>query len=157
MARIYQALQRQSDGRWNMTVSSDDEGWTHAVGFCAGPLVGFCAGPFDAQWPPFDAAKMSWTTAAAYEAEREKARAHASHYHDDGHASAAEAEACHDRYCRLLRRHDFNETDVLRKCAICGAWTVHRVMVGEVRLLNLCGAHLGEADVAAAVAKERAR
>lgn len=150
MARIYQALQRQSDGRWNMTVSSDDEGWTHAVGFCAGS--------FDKQWPPFDdKATIVGLPRDQYEAEREKARVHAAHYHEDGHATSAEAEACHDRYARLLRRRDFDERDVQRRCAICGTWTVHRVMVGETRLLTLCGAHLEEADVAAAVAKERAR
>lgn len=148
MARIYQALQRQRDGRWNMTVSSDDEGWTHAVGFCAGT--------FDQCWPPFPLAKGGLPE-DLYEAEREKHRVHAALYHDDGHASAAEAEACHDRYVRMLRRRDFDERDVQRKCAICGAWTVHRVMVGETRLLTLCGAHLAETDVAAAVAKERAR
>jgi hypothetical protein len=36
MARIYSPKQRQSDRRWNMTCGSDDEGWTHPIGYCAG-------------------------------------------------------------------------------------------------------------------------
>ncbi|MGE0460889.1 MAG: hypothetical protein AB7Q16_05930 [Vicinamibacterales bacterium] len=153
MARIYQPLQRQRDGRWNMTVSSDEERWTHAVGFCAGT--------FDQCWPPHNPSEpqrvMAWGSVDAYEADRLKHRVHEALYHDDGHATAEEAQACYDRYCRLLHRRDFDEKDVQRKCAICGEWTVHRVMVGEVRLLSLCGAHLSETDIAAAIAKERRR
>lgn len=149
MARIYQPMQRARDGRWDMTVSSDDEGWTHAVGFCGGT--------FDQRWPPYTGKEIAWPTQGAYDADREKHRAHAAHYHDDGHATADEAQACYDSYCRLLRRRDFDERDVQRKCAICGAWTQHRVTVGELRLLILCGAHLSEMDVAAATAKERTR
>lgn len=153
MARIYQPLQRRSDGRWNMTVGSDDEGWTHAVGFCSGT--------FDTIWPPHNPALPErvapWGGVEAYDADREKHRVHAALYHDDGHATAEEAEACYDHYCRVLRRRDFQERDVQRKCAICGAWTVHRVMVGDVRLLCLCVSHLSELDVAAAIRKERTR
>lgn len=36
MARWYQVLQRQSDQRWDMTVSSEDEGWARAIGYCVG-------------------------------------------------------------------------------------------------------------------------
>lgn len=153
MARIYQPLQRQSDGRWNMTVSSDDERWTHAVGFCSGT--------FDQVWPPHNPSLpervAAWGSVEAYEADREKHRVHAFAYHDNGHATAAEAAECYDRYCRTLHRRDFDEKDVQRPCAICGAWTQHRVMVGEVRLFALCSKHLADKDVAAAVAKERRR
>lgn len=147
MARIYQPLQRRSDLRWNMTVGSDDEGWTHTVGFCAGT--------FDQCWPDAEKGPPIGYPVELYESEREKHRAYAEQYHADGHATAEEAQACYDRYCRVLRRRDFDEKNVQRKCAICGEWTVHRVMVGETRLLTLCAAHLSELDIAAAIAKER--
>jgi hypothetical protein len=37
---ITQARQRESDRCWDMTESSDEEGWTHAIGYCAGKYDG---------------------------------------------------------------------------------------------------------------------
>jgi len=34
MARIYMVRKRESDGCWDYTVSSDEEGWAHATGAC---------------------------------------------------------------------------------------------------------------------------
>lgn len=156
MARIYQPLQRQSDKRWDMTVSSDEERWTHAEGFCAGT--------FEKQWPDWPEGETPerlrfWMSREYYLARREEHRPHAAHYHDDGHATAEEASACYERFGRLVERRDVVDENEQRKCQVCSAWTTHRVLIGHSihQELVLCPAHQSDADVEAALAKERTK
>lgn len=143
MARIYQPLQRVTDGRWNMTVSSDEENWTHTIGFCCGK--------FDQVWKPYsgDSDSLAWPTQEAYEAERARHAAHARFYHDNGHATADQALDCYRRYDVLLHRREYFEQDVKKPCVVCNTWTMHRVLVGTSlpTELVLCIAHCTTWDV----------
>jgi hypothetical protein len=134
MARIYQPLPRQSDGRFDMTVSSDDERWTHPIGYCAGS--------FDNLWPeqPRESHIQAWMSAEMYQADRARHLPFRDHYHADGHATSAEASACYAKYRIDHERRSFEEKDTQRKCVACQAWTTHRVMVGDHTLLVLCEA-----------------
>lgn len=125
MARIYQPLKRKGDGRWDMTVGSDDEGWTHAIGYCHAyrelkPMEGFSQEQTDrenAKIAPFRAK-----------------------YHDTGHDSAEQAEACYREYV-LDQEVRFSRTTSAERCLECQEWTPEMVEVGPFRFLRLCAKH----------------
>lgn len=116
MAQIYQALQRQSDRRWDMTCGSDEERWTHAIGYCAG-------------WR--DCTEEEFRKIPGLKAEVERLRFHREKFHRDGHASAAEAEACWLRYQLDIELRFFDAKDEQRKCAVCEVWTTGRAKLGH--------------------------
>lgn len=68
--------------------------------------------------------------------------AHASKYHDDGHASAEEADACYRRFEVDHARYG-EDPNTQRKCASCGTWTTGLAFLGGGAMRNypLCPAH----------------
>lgn len=146
MARIYSARQRQSDGRWDMTVASDEENWCHAIGYCCGS--------FAEVWPehPRESHLMAWRTEQRYHADRAKALPFATKYHSDGHATAKEAESCYRVHEIDQGRRSFTESKVQRPCEACESWTQRRVELA-LQILNLCEQHDNPEGIAAALAK----
>jgi hypothetical protein len=145
MAEIYQPLQRQSGGRWDYTVSSDENRSTY--------LTGYCCGDFDTVWPIEPTTGLldpeQWASARA------EALPFASKYHGDGHATAEEASACFLEY-QLDRVLTFtNDDDEQRKCQVCGAWTTGRATVGLSRRYSLCDQHRSRQHVADLASRER--
>jgi hypothetical protein len=136
--RILRPRQR-TDGRWEMTVSSDEERWCHPAGYCAG-------------WPSDDLPTV--VSPELCEQLRQRRLPFRDKYHDDGHGSANLARACHREYeldqCVRVR-HD---PETQHKCALCGAWTNTTVEVGNVvpRRVVLCSQHQGRDDIEAALA-----
>lgn len=125
----YQPLKRESDGRWDFTVTND--GKTRAVGYChawkdwhdldvfSPEQNAYHKKAFDEQCGPF----------------RDK-------YHNDGHVSAEEASACYRAYLldqRLQLR--IVEEGVQRECLKCGTWTTLRAQVECLSMLVLCEEH----------------
>lgn len=135
--RIYQPLQRKHDGRWDMTVSSDEEHWCHSIGYCSGT--------FEEVWPPWSekhkGITLAYVTLEHYENARSEAFPHRNKYHKDGHASAAEAETCYDEYCLDTEWEQFDDPNVQKRCQICNMWTIHRVRISSLRDFILCPAH----------------
>jgi hypothetical protein len=71
-------------------------------------------------------------------------------FHADGHSTAAEAEACFHRY--EVERHAkvYDAKDEQKRCAVCGEWTLGRVMVGVFhRVYVLCANHQTREHIAA--------
>lgn len=139
MARIYQVLQRQSDKRWDMTVSSDEEGWAHPIGYC----TGWRGDPDDAEKE-----RLTKTFGEGFveglQREWDQKRSHKDKFHRDGHATAEEAEACWRayRFDTELRFHESTSTQ--KVCQVCGVWTPKYAELGHEfpERFDLCDAHL---------------
>lgn len=116
MARIYQALRRGTDGRWDMTVGSDEERWTHAIGYCHG-------------WREYS--EDDFRKIPGLKSEVERLRFHREKFHEDGHATAAEAEACWLRFQLDAELRFFEARDEQRKCEVCQVWTTGRAELGR--------------------------
>ena len=100
-----------------------DRRWDYTCQNSAGTYpIGYCSGPELAHF---------------------SAEEHRSKYHDDGHATAEEAYACHRAYelDNSVRYHDRDDTQ--KKCLICEAWTTRRAVVGQelTKEYALCEAH----------------
>lgn len=143
MARIYSVLQRQSDKRWDMTVSSDEEGWAHAIGYCAG----WKGDPDEAERERLE--KMFGEGFAdRLAAELEPLRQHQAKFHRDGHATAEEAYACYKQYELDTKLRFWESKSEQKKCQICEAWTTHRAELGEFhREFFLCLEHATRENV----------
>lgn len=65
-------------------------------------------------------------------------------FHDDGHATAEGAEACHRAYELDCETKFHEHPDEQKKCQVCGAWTMKCAFVGNTFLhrFELCEAHL---------------
>src|SRR5512134_1548152 len=88
MTTYRQALQRESDKRWDFTSST---------GSTKAHPIGYCAGWRDVPSPEVAAdldARLGAGFAERLAAEIEEKRQHQGKYHTDGHATAAEADAC---------------------------------------------------------------
>jgi len=134
MARFHQASQRQTDKRWDYTVSSDDEGWMHAQGYCAGWR----------EWTEAEIAKMPGMNWEMHKKDMDRRRPFQELYHKDGHATAEEAEACFQSYqLDLYTRYNETEKDVAKRCKVCNEFTENRVEFGREmsQLFVLCGNH----------------
>jgi hypothetical protein len=117
-----------------MVVSSDDEGWSHAIGYCAG-------------WREFSIEELRgrWgDRAESVQAELEVKRLYIEHYHSNGHGTAEEAYACYQRFgldqeLQLNREHP----DEQRRCMVCGVWTNRYASLGDEteRQFDLCDSH----------------
>lgn len=137
MARIYSVLQRQSDKRWDMTVSSDEEGWAHSIGYCAG----WKGDP--------DAAEIERLNnmfgegfAERLKAEIEPKRQFQSKFHRDGHATSEEAYACFRQYELDCELRFWESKSEQKKCQVCETWTAHRAELGDFhREFILCPEH----------------
>jgi hypothetical protein len=138
MARYYQVRQRQDNRRFDMTVSSDDEGWCHPIGYCAG-------------WREYSA--ENYPSAKEYllseiQRDLEKRRPFQAKYHDGGHETREEADACYRDYelDQELRFYDLD--DEQHKCALCGAWTQKVAELGQFhRYFHLCPEHANREGV----------
>ncbi len=137
MARIHSARQRDYDKRWDFAVSSDEEGWAHPDGYCAGWRSPEETDALAAEkgWP-----LLSKEGAEAIRLNRDK-------FHSDGHATAEEAEACHREYVLDFELTRYEEKDVHRKCDSCGTFTPGRVALGQFERFNLCPSHQSREDV----------
>lgn len=115
----YFTARQRTDRRWDYTCQNG--AGTFPIGYCSGPEF------------------------AKYDKTSENSR----RYHDDGHATAAEAHACHRQY-ELDQHVSFHEReDTQKKCLVCGAWTTKRVLIGcEIqREYELCEAHQDRASL----------
>lgn len=129
----YKARQRKSDGRWDFSCSNDDV--IFPVGYChefaeldKDPIVG-----------------------KTFSAERKRILyAHQSKYHTDGHATEEEACACYKSYLIDNSFQLYADTENLRKCQVCGAWTQSRVNIGfgVQQTFTLCPEHATPEKVA---------
>lgn len=149
MARIHSPRQRQSDMRWDFTVSSDEEGWAHATGYCVG-----WKDPDDSNRElkekfgdnylirPDEAAKM---------------RQFQSKYHSDGHATSQEASECHDEYELDFELRFHENPDEMLKCACCGDFTTGRATLGQFNRYTLCQQHQTRDDAKKCREEERAK
>ena len=109
MARIYQALERKGGGRFDYTVSSDEEHWVHALGYCAGYHE-----INEDDWPfGIEMAREENARIAPFKHK----------YHVDGHATASEAQECYNEYlldqCLIFGDDDPAATE-LHKCQAAG-------------------------------------
>lgn len=138
--RIHQPLQRKGDGRWDYTVSSDEEGWVHAIGYCAG-------------WIEPEDGVLGQPHADALRARMEP---HRGKYHRDGHATSAEAASCYREYELDQHLRFFEDRDTQERCEApgCGAWTQGRAQLGQFRVFPLCATHQTR-DVVAEVSERR--
>jgi hypothetical protein len=133
MARIYQVLQRGSDKRWDMTVSSDEEGWVHPVGYCAG-------------WFDWDDEKYIQRHGVDFveraKEEQNRLLPFKGSYHRDGHATSEEAEACWKRFELDVELKFVDSSSEQKKCQICDVWTTRYAEVGQFhRRFVLCPEH----------------
>jgi len=133
--------------RWDFTGSSDEEGWCYPSGYCSG-----FQHPDEVDrraeergWP-----KMS-------PEDRERALAHQAKFHKDGHATAAEANACHDEYELDFELRFYENPDEMLKCDSCGDFTTGRATLGDFHRLTLCQQHQTRDDVKKVREAERAR
>ena len=127
----YKPLQRESDKRWDYTVSNKRTG-TYGIGYCR-------------SWKEFQPG--SYMTKEMCEQENKKFELFVSKFHMNGHASYDEACACYKEY---LLDHTM-DARVLpsqqHKCLVCGEWTQQIVEVGGCHLFNLCEAHSSREEV----------
>jgi hypothetical protein len=152
MARIYQVLQRESDKRWDMTVSSDEEGWAHAIGYCAGWKGDPDQGETDRMTSLFGEGFVD-----RLKAELEPKRQFQANYHRDGHATREEAEACYERYELDCELRFWESKSEQKKCQICEAWTTNRAELGAFhREFILCSEHATRDNVKGLKDKEDA-
>lgn len=147
MARIHSARQRQSDKRWDFTVSSDEEGWAHATGYCSG-----------FQHPDeVDKKGEEQGWGKMRQEEREKTLLHEAKFHKDGHATSQEASDCHDEYELDFELRFSENPDEMLKCASCGDFTTGRTTLGTFGRYTLCTSHQTRDDAKKARNEDRAK
>lgn len=127
MTTYHQPLQRR-DGRW---------AYTSCTGSTAPRAIGYC---FDGD-KPFHA--LSWDELTdvvrsiyyddpqKWEAEKAVHAATLGNYHNTGHDTAEEAEACYRRYEVLETLKRYVDQATQYRCAVCDAWTAGVVDVGQ--------------------------
>lgn len=149
MARIYRPLQKEGTGRWDYTISSDEEGWAHATGYCTG-------------WKDPD--ETDKLLAEKYGAmmktrpeTREKLYKFKDKFHSDGHATAEEAEACHREYELDFELRFYEDQGTQKKCGVCEEFTTGRVSLGEFGHYVACQKHQTREDAKALREREDAR
>lgn len=134
MARIYHVLQRDSDKRWDMTVSSDEEGWVHPIGYCAG-------------WFDWDDERHAQRHGDEFvrraKEDQQKLLPFKGGFHRDGHATSEEAEACWKKYELDVELEFRDSSSEQKKCQVCDAWTTRYAELGHAfhRRFVLCQKH----------------
>lgn len=122
-----------------MTVSSDDEGWTHALGYCAGWREQTRA--------ELEADPVLRDMTDSILKDQEKSRPFREKFHTTGHEHAAEARRCFAEY-ELDHHLDLTAQDRAnqRECIVCGSWTSARAKLGVEfpRVIVLCETHRTE-------------
>lgn len=139
--RHYAARAKESNGRWDYTVAHDGAIYP----------VGYCVGRFEAYWPehPGANAQEAYGGVERYQEARARELEHAAKYHDDGHATAAEACACYkafvlDHEIRYIADAAEGQAETLHRCEApdCTDYTSGgAVWSGTSRPFNLCAAH----------------
>lgn len=115
MTTYFQPLQRKSDKRWDYT-SRTGSTPTHAIGYCAGwrEHTEEEWARMEEQYGPFLVRQLK--------ADLERRRPLKERYHSDGHATAEEAEHCHDTYM-LDTALEFRRSETEQhRCAVCNEW-----------------------------------
>jgi hypothetical protein len=148
MTTYYQALQRKSDQRYDYT-SSTGSTQPHPIGYCAG-------------WKEMsDYGTAAWDKNLKESLERdiEEKRPFKDKFHSDGHATAAEAEACYRQYelDHQLRLHEAPaEPDQLHRCKAdgCKEFTAGVAFLGNHRHFYLCDAHRNRETVEKLITKK---
>lgn len=149
MTTYYQALQRESDKRYDYT-SSTGSTQPHPIGYCAG-------------WKEMvDYGTAAWDQMLKESLVRdiEEKRPFKDKFHRDGHATAAEAEACYRQY--ELDHHLHFETmplekaETLHRCKApeCGEFTAGIAFLGHHRHFYLCDTHRNRVTVEKLIAKK---
>ena len=154
MTTYHQALQRESDKRWDFT-SSTGSSSAYPIGYCAG-------------WKeppgPEEAAKLDARLGRGFSErltkEIEAKREHQAKYHTDGHATAAEADACFRRY-ELDQELQFftmpvEKAETLHRCQApeCKEFTAGLASLGQHRHFYLCDAHRNRDTVELLITKK---
>ena len=152
MARIYKVRERL-DGRYDMTVSSDEEKWCHPIGYCVGWKELSTDDDYQKAYPFATKAGMI----AALRAEDEKFRPFKDKFHQDGHATRAEAEACYRDYEFQHELRFFQVEHTQHKCDVCGIWTQGVGELGMFRFFKLCPEHANREGIELALAKSSAK
>ncbi len=136
MAVTYTPRPRLTDGRFDMTASTDEDGrYTVAVGYCAGPR------------PPYESLPPAVTQFVTAEQWGSDAGDPAQ-YHTDGHAREADARRCWARFLCDAQRSTTVTPTTQEPCAVCGDWTSNMVAVGTSTpySMRLCDAHNTASD-----------
>ena len=127
----YAARQRTLDKRWDYTCQNKRTG-TYPVGYC-----------HKTDWTPEKRAECHMS-----DAEWQRIQSNQSKYHDDGHATEQEAQACYRSY--LLDNHmrlDGMHSGTQRQCVVCGNWTQKFASVNHSFHWDLCDIHRTEEKV----------
>lgn len=121
------ARRRTADGRWDYTNMND--GQIHAIGYCAG-------------WRPFTGDE-TWLPGGKAEADRLNAEEEPFRvkYHEDGHATEAEARYCYRTYLLDRRASRSKASNQQFRRIECGGWTQDMVQVGAYWFKPLCETH----------------
>lgn len=146
MARIYMPRQRKSDMRYDYTVSSDEEGWAYPTGYCGG-------------WRDPEEYNKKYGAMGGFSAsEIEKTRAHRQNFHEDGHATAEEAEECYLNY-QLDFDVRWSEVEPSRKCAVaeCAELATWVARMEPFHRFFFCPAHQTRDDLKKAIKDNSAR
>lgn len=111
MTAYFQVLQRESDKRWDYTRSTGSTK-PHPIGYCGGWVYDRLLAGMNEKDP-----HREMLVREMQEREPFKAK-----YHSDGHATAEEAEHCHDTYlldtALVFRRSETEQ----HRCVVCNAW-----------------------------------
>jgi hypothetical protein len=134
--------------RWDFTVSSDEEGWCHAAGYCVGWK--------DPDETNEELRKKFGDNYLIRPEEADKMRQFQSKYHKDGHATSEEASACHDEYELDFELRFSENPDEMLKCVSCGDFTTGRCTLGAFGRYVLCSSHQTREDAQKARDVERA-
>lgn len=147
MARIYMPRQREESKVWDMTVGSDEEGWIHPIGYCAGWH----------EWTDDEAKRLGFSLESCLR-DQEPLVPHKAKFHIDGHSTSAEAATCYEGYILDTELHFRDNADEQKKCIVCDVWTTGRALLGHTfsKVFVLCPAHATRDNVVKAKAADGA-
>jgi hypothetical protein len=132
----YTPKQKLDTKRWDFTCTNS--AGTFPMGYCAGWK----------EWTQVDADRIHMSL-ASLKKEEERALPFKHKYHSDGHETSAEACDCWRDYQFDQERRAYVSEETQRKCAECGEWTSHVVVIGNELPHNffLCVKHQDDAAV----------
>lgn len=123
--RYYAAKQRQSDGRFDFTVTHGS--YTYPAGYCA-------------PYRPWTENGKLFIPVPAETLRKFEENSHK--HHDTGHATAQEAAECYFLYLLDQRlRLGLEQEGRQEKCKECGAWTSLYAELDCFKFIVLCEAH----------------
>lgn len=147
MTTYRQALQRESDKRWDFTSST---------GSTKPRPIGYCAGWKEPPGPE-EAAELDKRLGEGFAerltAEIEEKRPHQAKYHTTGHDSELEACSCYKQYeldNELVFKGPPEDSRTLHRCEAalgCGEYTAGIAFLGQYRHFYLCDVHRNRDEV----------